>query len=304
VTPPDGRIFVTPIPRPDIAAAISQGGGEVVELAEAEAIIWTGDDPDLLQRCLHPAIRWVQLCAAGVDTWFDAGVMERSRVWTAAKGVAAQSIAEHTVCLVLAGARDLPERIRARSWGAQGGRQLAGSTVGVLGAGGICAALIALLEPFGVETVALTRTGRVVTGATRSVGPGGLDRLLADSDWVLVTAPATPQTRRMIGARELALMRPDAWIVVISRGSIVDTDALVVALRERRIGGAALDATDPEPLPPEHPLWELPNVIITPHVATTPSMHAAALCRRIRDNVSRFRSGEDLLGVVDLDEGY
>ena len=166
------------------------------------------------------------------------------------------------------------------------------------------AALIALLEPFGIETLALTRTGRSVMGATRSVGPECLDVLLAESDWVVVTAPATSATRRMIGERELALMRPDAWIVVVSRGSIVDTDALVAALKEGRIGGAAIDATDPEPLPREHPLWWLDNVIITPHVATTPPMHATELCGRIRDNVSRFRSGEHLVGVVNLDEGY
>ena len=125
---PEGRIFVSPIPRSDIAAAICEAGGSVVDLANAEAIVWTGDDPDLLQLSLSPAIRWVQLCAAGVDTWLDAGVMDRGRVWTAAKGVAARSIAEHIVCLMLAAARDLPERIRAKSWGAQGGRQLAGST--------------------------------------------------------------------------------------------------------------------------------------------------------------------------------
>jgi D-3-phosphoglycerate dehydrogenase len=301
---PDGRVFLAPIPRPDIAAAISEAGGEVVGLDSAEAIIWTGDEPERLRRSLHPAISWVQLCAAGVDTWIDAGVIDRARVWTAAKGVAARSIAEHVVCLILAAARDLPQRIRATSWGAGGGRPLAGSTVGIVGAGGIGAALIALLEPFDVETVALTRTGRSVTGATRSLGSRDLDELLAVSDWVVITAPATVETYRMIGERALTLMQPDAWIVNVSRGSILDTNALVYALTERRIGGAALDVTDPEPLPREHPLWRLPNVIITPHVATTPSMHASALCYRIRDNLSRFRSGEDLIGIVDLNRGY
>ncbi len=152
--------------------------------------------------------------------------------------------------------------------------------------------------------VALTRTGRAVPAATCSIGPGGLDRLLGESDWVVLSAPATSRTRRMIGERELALMRPDAWIVCVSRGSILDTDALVAALANGRIGGAALDATDPEPLPDDHELWQLGNVIITPHVATTPPMHAGALCRRVRENVSRFRSAEELIGLVDVEQGY
>jgi phosphoglycerate dehydrogenase-like enzyme len=304
VTLPEGRVFVSPIPRPDIAEAVSEAGGKVVELSRAEAIIWTGDDPELLRESLHPAIRWVQLCASGVDSWIDPGVVDRDRVWTAAKGVAAQSIAEHIVCLMLAAARDLSRRIRASSWGLEGGRPLAGTSAGIIGCGGIGAALIDLLQPFDVTTIALTRTGRSVDGASRSVGPKELHPVLAQSDWVVLSAPATPRTYRMIDERALGHMRPDAWIVNVSRGSVVDTDALVEALTEGRIGGAALDVTDPEPLPPEHRLWQLPNVIITPHVATTPAMHASALCNRIRENVSRYRSGDDLIGVVDLDEGY
>lgn len=276
----------------------------MVALEDAEAIIWTGDDPELLRRSLHPGIAWVQLCSAGVDTWLDEGVIDHDRVWTAAKGVAARQIAEHALLLMLAAARDLPRRIMTKSWGERGGRELAGSTVGIVGAGEIGRALIGLLEPFDVKTVALTRTGRAVPAATCSVGPGGLDRLLGESDWVVVSAPATPKTTRMIGERELALMRPDAWIICVSRGSIIDTDALVAALALGRIGGAALDATDPEPLPDDHELWQLGNVIITPHVATTPPMHAGALGRRIRENVARFLSAEELVGLVDVGEGY
>jgi phosphoglycerate dehydrogenase-like enzyme len=143
-----------------------------------------------------------------------------------------------------------------------------------------------------------------VPGATRSLGAGALDLLLAQSDWVVVAAPATPKTIRLIDRRALSLMRPHSWIINVSRGSIVDTDALVHALRTGRIAGAALDVTDPEPLPSGHPLWQLPNVIVTPHTATTPAMHASSLCSRIQGNLSRFRSGKGLIGVVDVDEGY
>jgi len=298
------RVWVGPADHDDLSAAIRAGGGEPVGLRYAEAIVWAGDAPEELRAALSPAIRWVQLCAAGVEQWLDAGVIDGRRAWTSAVGVAAGPIAEHAVCLMLAAARDLPHRITATSWGPGGGRQLAGTTAGIVGCGHIGTALIGLLAPFGVRTVALTRTGRTITGATFSLGPLGLARLLTASDWVIVTAPATPATIRLIGGPELAMMRPGAWLVNVSRGQIVDTSALLTALAEGWIGGAALDVTEPEPLPAGHPLWHEPNVIITPHVATTPSMHGAALEHRIRDNVARLRAGRDLIGLIDLDRGY
>jgi phosphoglycerate dehydrogenase-like enzyme len=304
VTLPGGRLFVGPEQRPDVEAAIFAGGGELAALPDAEAIVWTGDEPERLRASLHPGIRWVQLCAAGVDTWMDAGVIDHQRVWTAAKGVAARPIAEHVVCFLLAAARELPRRLAARSWGDAAGRSLAGTTAGIIGCGGIGTAVIDMLKPFGVSSIALTRTGRPVPGATCSLGAGSLDVLLAESDWVVVAAPVTPKTIRMIDRRALGLMRPCSWIINVSRGSIVDTGALLHALREGRIAGAALDVTDPEPLPPGHPLWKLPNVIVTPHTATTPVMHASSLCSRIQGNLSRFLSGKGLIGVVDVDEGY
>jgi phosphoglycerate dehydrogenase-like enzyme len=304
VTLPHGRVFVGPEPRPDIEAAIIAAGGTLAVLPDAEAIVWTGDDPEYLRASLHARIRWVQLCAAGVDTWMDPGVIDRQRVWTAAKGVAARPIAEHIVCLLLAAARELPRRLAERSWGSPSGRSLSGSTVGIVGCGGIGTALVELLQPFGASSIALTRTGRAVPGAACSLGAGALDVLLAESDWVVVAAPATPKTARLIDRRALGLMRSHSWIVNVSRGSIIDTEALVHALRDGRIAGAALDVTDPEPLPRGHSLWTLPNVIVTPHTATTPAMHASSLCRRIQGNLSRFRSGKNLIGVVDVDEGY
>jgi phosphoglycerate dehydrogenase-like enzyme len=298
------RVAIAPIDRPDIALAIAEAGGEVTPVAIADALIWSGDDPSLLGRLLHPGIRWVQLCAAGVDTWIVAGVVDRERTWTAAKAVGAGPMAEHVVALMLAAARELPLRVRARTWGPSGGRRLAGTVAGIVGAGGVGVELIRLLNAFGVTSLALTRTGGPVPGAARSFDPDGLGELLRGSDWVVIAAPDTPQTRHLIGAGELAAMRPGAWLINVSRGTIVDTGALVTALQANRIGGAGLDVTDPEPLPDSHPLWGMPNVIITPHVSATPGMNAAALCARIAENVRRFQAGGDLIGTVDLDEGY
>ena len=154
-----------------LESAVRSGGGSVVPLARANAIVCTGDDVELLRRSLLPGVRWVQLGAAGIEMWLDAGLMQPNVVWTAAKGVYARPIAEHILALILAAARGLPERARARTWGTRGGRLLAGSTVGVVGSGGIGTELIGLLAPLGVRTIALTRDGRSVPGADLSVGP-------------------------------------------------------------------------------------------------------------------------------------
>jgi len=287
-----------------LESAVARGGGSVVPLEQANGIVCTGDDIELLRRSLLPEVRWVQLGAAGIEMWFDAGLMHPDVIWTAAKGVYAKPIAEHILALILAAARGLPERARARAWGSTGGRLLTGATVGIVGAGGIGAELISLLAPFATRTIALTRDARVVPGAEVNVGPDGLRLLLEQSDYVVLTAALTAETRGMISANQLSSMRPDAWLINVARGGLVDTGALVEALRAGTIGGAALDVTEPEPLPTTHALWALPNAIITPHVASTREMGERFLAERVTENVQRFAAGRELLGVVDQRLGY
>jgi D-3-phosphoglycerate dehydrogenase len=287
-----------------LESAVRSGGGSVVPLAQANAIVCTDDDIELLRRSILPDVRWVQLGAAGIETWFDAGLMTRDVVWTAAKGVYAKPIAEHILALILASARGLPERARARTWGPTGGRLVAGTTVGVVGAGGIGSELIGLLSPLAVRTIALTRNARTVPKADISVGPRELPSLLAQSDFVVLAAALTVETAGMISAESLAQMRSDAWLINVARGGLVDTEALVTALEAGTIGGAALDVTDPEPLPDDHILWALPNVLITPHVACTPALGVRFLAERVQANVRRFGQGTELLGVVDQSLGY
>jgi phosphoglycerate dehydrogenase-like enzyme len=131
-----------------------------------------------------------------------------------------------------------------------------------------------------------------------------LESLLCRSDFVVLSAPETAQTIGLLNADRLALLPSHAWIVNVGRGSTVDTAALVTALETGRLAGAALDVTDPEPLPDGHPLWRLPNAIITSHTACTPSLGRAAFADRVRTNISRFIRGEALLGRVDADLGY
>jgi D-3-phosphoglycerate dehydrogenase len=206
--------------------------------------------------------------------------------------------------LALAGFRELAQRARAKSWGKKGGRTLFGAQVTIVGAGGIAQALIQLLQPFGCRITVVRNHPGDLEGAARVLGPDELLEALDDADVVALAAALTPETTGMIGERELRAMKHDAWLINVGRGSLVVTDALVQALKERWIGGAGLDVTDPEPLPDGHPLWSLDNCLITPHTANPPQLERADMEVRIRENVRRRRAGKPLLGVVSSSAGY
>jgi len=287
-----------------IAAAVTRGGGAVApDPVDADAVVWLEySRPEELLEALNNDIRWVQLPAAGVERWLD--LVDGRRTWTGAQGAYAGQVAEHAAALVLAASKHLPQAARARSWGAEPGRPLEGATVGIVGAGAIGRALAPLLAPFGVRILAQTRSGRTVDGAERTAGADGLAEVLRESDYVVLAAPLTRETRGLMGASELDLIGPDGWLVNVARGALVRTDDLVAALREGRIGGACLDVTDPEPLPDDHPLWGFPNVLITPHVANPPAYERDLLAARVEENVRRFAAGEELAGRIDPERGY
>jgi D-3-phosphoglycerate dehydrogenase len=268
--------------------------------------VWTGHDPRALPSPLPDRVRWIQLASAGVEPWIAAGVVDRDRdrIFTSAAGAYARSVAEHALALLLAGARRLPEAARATRWGAPPGTGLAGRTVAVVGAGGVGRELIAMLGPLDVEVVAVTRRGRAVPGAALTLSADRTDEVWSAADFIVLAAPATSDTSRLVGRKQLAAMRRDSWLINIARGSLVDTEALVEALADGRLAGAALDVTDPEPLPDAHALWREPRALVTPHVANPPAALASALEERVRDNVARFAAGENLLGRVDPEAGY
>jgi phosphoglycerate dehydrogenase-like enzyme len=176
--------------------------------------------------------------------------------------------------------------------------------VTILGGGGITATLLNLLAPLRVTATVVRRTADPVPGAAYTLSTDRLIDALADAKVVFLALALTPETERIIGAPQLAAMRPDSWLVNVARGRHVDTDALVAALYDGAIAGAALDVTDPEPLPDGHPLWTQPRCIITPHTADTLEMIERPLARRIQVNVARLAAGESLVGVVDPTTGY
>ena len=304
------RIAAVPFADDGLLAAVRDGGGEIVEPAEADGIVWTnpGDPQGLKKTLADSPARWVQLPFAGIESFFAAGVIDPKLMWTCTKGVYGPACAEHALALMLAAARRLRVHMRASTWRTPGfgspERRLEGTTALLFGTGGIGAALVPMLEPLRVRILAVNRSGRALDGAERTVTADRMADLIPEADWIVVTAALTPETRGIFDERMLGLMKPDAWLVNVARGGLVVTDALVDALRSGSIGGAALDVTDPEPLPEGHPLWSMDNAIITPHIANTWDMALPELRAMVRENVANFAAGRDLQGLVDPALGY
>lgn len=299
-------IAVGPHPDPRVDHAIRRGGGVPGPLARAQGLMWV-DPRGVFPGELPESLTWVQLPFAGVERWLESGVLERHPqvTFTSAAGVYAGTVAEHAAAMLLAGTRGLwrrephwdPERAGAHT------RRLAGSTVAVVGAGGIGRALIPILHALGTKVIAVNRSGAEVPGA--QVYPADrLAQVWPQADHVVVAAPATARTRALIDAEVLAQLRPHSWIINVARGALIDTDALLVALRAGTVGGAGLDVSDPEPLPDGHPLWRVPNAIITPHVANPPGDLMTALLERIEVNVRRVANFMPPLAAIEAERGY
>ena len=302
-------IAVEPATRPAMhdafVAAVRAAGATVGPLADADALIWADPQraaffPELIRDAKR--VRWIQLPYAGIEPFAD--YLDERFVWTCGKGVYAPPVAEHALALALAGLRHVGVYARADRWLAPAGRNLIGGRVLILGGGGITASLIALLEPFDCD-ITVFRHHDVAVGASRVITERHqLDAALPAADVVVIALALTAQTRGIVDRGFLSRMATHAWLINVGRGAHVVTDDLVAALRDQRIGGAALDVTDPEPLPLGHPLWSLPNCIITPHIANTPEMGLPLIAARVQENTARFLAGESLIGLVDVRLGY
>ena len=302
-------VAVEPATRPAMheafVAAVREAGATVGPIAEADALIWADPQqasafPELIRTASR--VRWIQLPYAGIEPFAD--YLDARFVWTCGKGVYAPPVAEHALTLALAGLRGLAAYSRADRWLDPLGRNLIGARVLILGGGGICASLIDLLEPFECD-ITVFRNHAAPIGTARIITEAGqLEAVLPTVDVVVIALALTAKTHGFVDRAFLSRMAAHAWLINVARGGHVVTDDLVAALREDRIGGAALDVTDPEPLPPGHPLWSLPNCIITPHIGNTPEMGLPLIAARVRENTARFVTGQPLIGVVDVDLGY
>jgi phosphoglycerate dehydrogenase-like enzyme len=280
------------------------------EAADAEIVVGIG--PGVFEELVRIGtnLRWVHTSVAGADRFIGPALASGKVVLTCAKGgPAGRNLAEHAIGLALALSRNIGAAARASTWRRRELSdipfELTGKTAGIAGFGATGRDLADLLSGFHIRVIATKRSGpHSVSEFLRILPASGLDELLAESDLVFDFLPATEQTHRIFDRHAFAAMKPTALFINVGRGSTVDTEALVGALESGTIAGAGIDAVDPEPLPGDHPLWSMPNVVITPHIAGVSPNRAERNTRLFLENLRRYRDGTPLESVVDYDAGY
>ena len=251
-------------------------------------------------------LRWIGLTSGGYDILSRVGVPPNVHL-TYAAGVHAPSVAEHALAQLLCLTRQLPfslERQRAGKWDTSiipRLRSIEDMDLAIVGFGGIGQQIAIKMRPLARKIVAVNRSGAKSPLADEMFTLSQLDEVLAKSDVVFIAVTMNKDSVRMIDARRIALIKKGAFIVNISRGAVIETDAMIAALNSGALGGAALDVTDPEPLPPDHPLWATPNVMITPHISTFGSNSTGKrLADQFQRNIARLECGEPLEGAITL----
>ena len=276
-------------------------------LPDAE-VLWLDSSLDGIEEPVNAGfgLRWVTAPAAGVDGWPLDLFQRRGLTFTNGAGLAAIPISEYVVMALLAGLKGLPQLVRAqdrREWmdEAPPGAEMHGKRALVYGYGSIGRAIGERLRPFGVSVTGVRRNP---AGEAGVVGALEWEARLPATDLLILSVPLTADTRTLVGERQLAALPSGAWVANIARGGLIDEEALVTALKSGRLGGAYLDVTEPEPLPPDSELWSLPNVILTPHSSWSTDRLPERATAIFLDNLARYRRGEPLRNLVDQAAGY
>lgn len=294
--------------------------------ADCDVIVTYTIPKDLVAR--SPRLKWVHCMAAGLDYVLRTGMFDHGAIMlTNTSGAQAAMIGEYILMAMLAYSHRYHTSIRAqgrREWIGLGyffgnAHSLRGKVAGMIGYGPIAREAARLAQAFGMEVMALKRDpdthadprfGFPGVGdphgsiPTRWFGPHQRAEIIALSDFIVVTLPLTSDTRQFLGARELAAAKPTACLVNVGRGEVIDQDALIEALKDKRLAGAALDVMVPEPLPRDHVLWEMEQVILTPHCSGPSVRYQEDCCQVFAENLRRFASGQPLLNLVDVRRGY
>lgn len=281
-------------------------------MARARVLLRGGVPASVLEHVIGraPRLEWIHSFSAGVDRVATPAVRARELIVTNARGVFSRPIAEYVVMMSLAIARHLPELLdlqQERTWQPLRGTELGSMTIGIVGFGSIGHEIATLLAPFGTKVLATRRhaeRGAEHLPNVEMLAMDQLDDLLRRSDITVVAAPLTDETAGMIGAAQLQEMPEHAWLINIARGRLLDELALRRALESGWIGGAVLDVFTEEPLPPDSPLYDTPNLIITPHTSWSSDRVVDRSIDLFVANLRRFAAGEPLENVVDLEAGY
>lgn len=277
-------------------------------LNEADVIFAARLPEDVLKRA--PRLKWVQAMGAGVERILDQDIIISPVIITNVSGIHAVPISEYIMCIMLMFVKQMPlysQLKQEKSWKRYDAGILRGKTVGVVGLGHIGREVARLSKCFGMNVIGTRRSATEQSRARyvdRLVSRQRLPELLSDSDFVALTLPSTPETIHLIGERELHLMKPTSFIINIGRGNIIDEEALVRALEEHWIAGAGLDVFTHEPLPQDSKLWNLPNVIFSPHISGSLGDYHFQATEVFIENLKRFLDGKKLLRIVNKRKGY
>lgn len=294
-------------PGATVVAAETDKSKLLAQVADADAIFGT-INPDLFRAAKK--LKWVQIYSAGVETYRFPAFTNSNVTLTNCKIIQGPEISDHAFALLLALTRDLYQTIPNRSkeeWPRDRYHplELRGKTAVVIGVGGIGSQIAQRAHAFGMRVIGVDPKEYPLTSdVVKIVPPDRIDTVLPEADVIFVSAPHTPQSEGMLGPKQFEEMKKGAFFIAVSRGKLYNTEALVKALDSRRLAGAGLDVTNPEPLPKGHPLWKFDNVLITPHIAGQSDGLPARRMELITENIRRFVSGEPMLNVVDKVKGY
>jgi phosphoglycerate dehydrogenase-like enzyme len=296
------------------------------EVWEQAEILYT--DGVLPEPEMAPSLRWIQFHWAGIDHVIQHPILRKPEVIsTTLSGAAASQMAEYAVMMMLALGHRLPDLLnhqRSAEWPRDRWErftpiELRDATVGIVGYGSVGRQIAFLLKSFGATVLATKRdprhpedTGFIPEGQGDPEGDlvyrlypsQALKSMLRECDFIVITVPLTKETRKMVGQEEIDVLKPTAFLIDISRGGVVDSGVLLTALRDKKIGGAALDVHSEEPLPSDNPLWKLPNVIITPHISGITKRYNERAIDLFTENLNRYLNGTPLLNKIDPERGY
>jgi phosphoglycerate dehydrogenase-like enzyme len=284
-----------------------------LQLSEDAGLPAGGDQAEVLLRCFMSkpqllrvldaarGIRWIHTCTAGFDQLLIPQIIERGVTVTRSAATQNVPMAEFVLAYILVAGKRFPHLLRAqaaRSWDPPDPDELGGRTVGIVGAGAVGVEVARRCAALGMRVIGTKRAPAPLPHFDRVLPPGALPEVLAESDYVVLAVPLTSETRGMIAARELRLMKPTAYLINIARGALVVEADLIKALRERWIAGACLDAFEQEPLPPSSPLWDLENIVITPHCSYRSPHGVSRGLDEFRENLRRYLAGEPLRNLL------
>lgn len=292
---------------PNVRLVTPLSGQLVDEIGNADALI----SPQLTRELLHSGkqLKWVQILNAGVEDVLPL-IKQTNITLTNLKVVLGPEVADHAMALLLSLTRGLYMTIPARGkWEPPENlaqlTELSGKTAVIVGVGGVGTQIAQRAAAFGMTIIGVDLKDTAPASVIKQmVKPNQIDTVLPLADVVFVTVPETPATKGMIGIAQFQEMKRGGYFIAVSRGTVYSMDGLVQALSSRRLAGAGVDVTDPEPLPRNHPLWKFKNVVITPHIAGASDHSLTRVLGLLRENISRFAAGEPLLNTVDKDQGY